>query len=566
LSAKQTLGGRYELGGTLGEGGMATVFEGVDTVLDRPVAVKVLASRYATDTTFVQRFRREAQSAAAMNHPNIVNVYDTGSDDSTHYIVMELVEGKTLREVIAEDGPLLPERAAEIAEAVAAALGFAHERGIVHRDVKPGNIMITPSGDAKVMDFGIARATAGESLTQTATVLGTATYLSPEQAQGEQVDARSDIYSLGIVLYEMLTAHVPFEGESPVAVAYKHVREDPMRPSALNADVPDPLERVVLKAMAKNPENRYSTANDMRQDLARFLAGRPVEATPLLPPDQTEVITRQARDTMVLPATGAMEPERRGMRTAVIVLLALLALLALGALFFFLAKNIIGPETAQVEVPDCVGNTENGCRQLLEAKGLQIGDVELEPSDDAPAGTIIDQDPGAGDQVDPDTKVDLTVSSGKQRVQVPNVTGKSEEAARSILENAGFNVFVNDEPNDEFEKGIVFDQKPKGGAKVQDGATVEIFVSEGPQTVAVPDCVEQTLDECRALLADAGLVLGTVDEGFCVPPVAPGTVCSQDPAPGTEVDPGTSVDVIVQTGEESPTPTGSPTPTETPPT
>ncbi|HYT80667.1 MAG TPA: protein kinase, partial [Actinomycetota bacterium] len=228
MADQKVLGGRYEIDSMLGRGGMAEVYLGTDRVLGRQIAVKVLGSQFSKDNSFVTRFRREAQSAAALNHPNVVSVFDTGSDDGTHFIVMEYIKGKTLSQVIREDGPLMPERAVEITLAVAEALAFAHRHGIIHRDVKPGNIMLTPSGDVKVMDFGIARATSSDSLTQTATVLGTATYFSPEQAQGEAVDARSDVYSLGCVLYEMLAGHPPFSGDTAVAVAYKHVKEEPV--------------------------------------------------------------------------------------------------------------------------------------------------------------------------------------------------------------------------------------------------------------------------------------------------------------------------------------------------
>src|SRR5439155_2992525 len=263
----RVLGGRYELEGELGSGGMATVYLGRDNVLGRTVAVKVLAPNYARDQAFVARFRREAQAAARMNHPGVVNVFDTGSDDGTHFIVMEYVQGRTLADVLKTDGRLMPDRAAEIGEAVAGALTFAHAQGIVHRDIKPANIMITTGGQVKVMDFGIARAiTAGDTLTQTATVLGTATYLSPEQAQGEPVDARSDLYSLGVVLYEMLTGQPPFAGDSAVSVAYKHVREDPTLPSRLNPEVPSGLEAVTMKCLAKNPDNRYQSADEVRAD------------------------------------------------------------------------------------------------------------------------------------------------------------------------------------------------------------------------------------------------------------------------------------------------------------
>src|SRR2546428_2038207 len=247
MAEPRVLAGRYQIDSVLGQGGMAAVYRGTDQVLGRQVAVKVLGDQFAGDVTFVTRFRREAQAAAALNHPNVVSVFDTGSDDGTHFIVMEYVQGKTLSHVIRDDAPLMPDRAVEIAESVAHALSFAHRAGIVHRDVKPGNIMLTPAGDVKVMDFGIARANTSESLTQTATVLGTATYFSPEQAQGEAVDPRSDIYSLGVVMYEMLTAHPPFAGETPVAVAYKHVKEEPVPPSSLNADIPADVDAIVMK-------------------------------------------------------------------------------------------------------------------------------------------------------------------------------------------------------------------------------------------------------------------------------------------------------------------------------
>src|SRR6266511_1304392 len=327
MADQKVLGGRYEIDSMLGRGGMAEVYLGIDRVLGRQIAVKVLGSQFSKDNSFVTRFRREAQSAAALNHPNVVSVFDTGSDDGTHFIVMEYIKGKTLSQVIREDGPLMPERAVEITLAVAEALAFAHRNGIIHRDVKPGNIMLTPSGDVKVMDFGIARATTSESITQTATVLGTATYFSPEQAQGARVDARSDIYSLGCVLYEMLTAQPPFSADTAVAVAYKHVQENPVPPSGLNRDVPTSLDAIVMKCLAKNPDNRYQSAEELRQDLARFQAGRPVMATPILPLAPTEVVERTARPTSVLPATatGAVEKPRRWAAWAILgLILALL--------------------------------------------------------------------------------------------------------------------------------------------------------------------------------------------------------------------------------------------------
>jgi hypothetical protein len=296
MAKTSVLKDRYEIEAPLGRGGMATVFRGTDRVLNRTVAVKILADRFAGDDKFVTRFRREAQAAARLNHPNIVSIYDTGDDDGAHYIVMELVEGDTLGDVLRRDGALPPERAAAIAGSVAEALERAHQAGLVHRDVKPGNVMLTPDGSVKVMDFGIARAASEDTLTQTGTVLGTAAYLSPEQAQGLAVDARSDLYSLGCVLYEMLTGRQPFTGDSPVSIAYKHVNDDPVPPSRVNPHVSPELDAVTLRAMAKDPQERFPSAGAMREALATRRVPAAAAAT------ATEPITGRRGDTAILPA------------------------------------------------------------------------------------------------------------------------------------------------------------------------------------------------------------------------------------------------------------------------
>src|SRR6266536_2597716 len=429
----RVLGGRYEIDTVLGRGGMAEVYLGTDRVLGRKVAVKVLEPQYARDASFVARFRREAQSAASLNHPNVVNVFDTGSDDGTHFIVMEYVQGKTLSQVI-KDAPLLPERAVEIAQSVAEALAFAHQNGIVHRAVKPGNIMLTPSGDVKVMDFGIARATTSDSLTQTATVLGTATYFSPEQAQGEPVDARSDVYSLGCVLYEMLTAQPPFSADTAVAVAYKHVREDPVPPSSLNRDVPAGLDAIVMKCLAKNPDNRFQSAEELRQDLARFLAGRPVMATPILPLAPTEVVERAARPTSVLPATatGAVEQPRRWVAWAIIGLIV--ALLVTGLVL--LAMNLLSSGSGLVTVPDVRGKPLRVAENILENQGFKAEPAGRQQST-YPKGTVADYDPKQAKVGD---TIRLFISSGGpvQKVTVPDVVCEPLDQALTRLSNAGF--------------------------------------------------------------------------------------------------------------------------------
>jgi serine/threonine protein kinase len=347
---------RYEVGRLLGAGGMAEVFEGRDRLLARRVAIKVLQAQFVRDPSFLIRFKREAQAAASLSHPNIVGVYDTGTEDGTHFIVMEFVDGRTLKEVIRAEGPLYPERAAEICADVCSALVAAHARGLIHRDIKPGNVMLTPEGKVKVMDFGIARATTSETITQTAAVVGTAQYISPEQAQGQTVDYRSDLYSLGCCLYEMLTGTVPFTGATPVAIAYRHVREDPTPPRMLNPDVPAPLEAICLKAMAKLPDNRYQTAAELHDDLERFRNGQPVHATPLLDPAATtQAISRDgaADQTAMLGgpvpadrATRYAEPEEEERRTSVgWIVVSLLALVLVGLAAYFITRALTGEDT-----------------------------------------------------------------------------------------------------------------------------------------------------------------------------------------------------------------------------
>jgi len=549
------LGGRYRIEAQIGSGGMAQVFRGQDTLLGRAVAIKILAQQFAKDQSFVSRFRREAEAAARLNHPNVVGVFDTGSSDGTHYIVMELVEGRTLSDFLSKGGRLTPDRAGQIAESVCRALAVAHKHGVVHRDIKSGNIMVTRDGEVKVMDFGIARLDTGaETIAQTAAVLGTASYLSPEQARGEKVDARSDIYSLGIVLYEMLTGRVPFTGDSPVAVAYKHVQEAPEPPSMLNSDVTPALDAIVLRCLAKNAENRYQTADDLRADLERARTGKPVQATPLLPSEETVVIGgRRASGgrTQMLAPTQA-PPTRR--KWWVPVLITLLVLGALGAAFWLLARGLLS-EPKTVEVPSVIGFTEAEARSRLLNEGLEVGEVTTEISDDEP-GTVIRQNPEARSLVQEGQEVDLVIARAVPRVEVPPVVGLDQDAAVAALEDA--RLLANIVPEESTEPlGTVIRQEPVAGEEVERGSEVTIYVSSGPPDVEVPDVICYSFGHARSVLDDAGLV--GVDAGTApADPRCPNgsKVAIQDPAARDVVPAGTTVRLYL--GEEEPPPTTPP--------
>lgn len=547
MSANRTYGGRYAVVEPVGSGGMAEVYRARDELLGRDVAVKVLNDRLSRDRSFVERFRREAQSAANLNHPNVVSLYDYGADDGAYYIVMEYIEGKSLGEIVGESGALMPERAAEIASDVAAALERAHSSGLVHRDIKPTNIMVTTSGQTKVTDFGIARAlgqsTEQTQMTQTGMVIGTAAYLSPEQAQGNPVDARSDVYSLGCVLYEMLTGRPPFTGDAPLAIAYKHVREDPVPPSAVNPDVPRELDAVALKALSKNPDNRYSSAHEMRDDLQRFLSGQKVHATPLMA-TQTVVAPPVTSGTQVLQRTETEyepppEPRRGGWY--VLAALLILALFGLGA--WLLANNFLGGES--VNVPDVVGFSEEDAEERLEKRGFEV-DVEPRPSD-RKEGRVFRQDPAGGEDADEGSTVTIFVSTGPEAFVVPDVRGEMFEDARDILREADLRVGQVTPQESEEPEGTVLDQIPAPPEEIEPGDSVALFVSGGAAEIPAPSVIGQTEDSA----VDEIEGLGLVADSIYVPDAAPaGEVIFQDPDPGTAMEEGDLVTITVSTGPE----------------
>jgi len=553
--------GRYRVEQELGRGGMAKVYRGQDTVLGRTVAIKILAPQFADDQDFVHRFRREAQAAARISNQNLVSVFDTGSDDGVHFIVMEYVEGRTLADLIAGGGRILPDRAIEIGIDVCHALEAAHAQGVIHRDIKPGNIMLDEKGRVKVTDFGIARVTStSETIAQTAAVLGTASYLSPEQAQGQPVDGRSDLYSLGCVLFEMVTGRAPFLGDSPVAVASKHVLEQPTPPSRLNPDVSPDLDAVILRALAKNPANRYQTAEEFREDLERVRRGMPVNATPLLPAGTTQVIDRPASRTAVLPPTAHREPEseRSNWWVPVLVTLFILGLLAL--VLFLLAQNLLNddpPAANLVTVPEVIGENRRDAERIITDAGLEVGDVTPVPAVDETQepGTVVDQDPAADEEVEEGTPVNLTVVEQPDLVAIPPLEGSTFEEAQAALVELGLEPVREDQASDTVEEGDVIGTEPPAGTEVEPGSAVTVFVSTGADAVVVPEVRCQSFASAQNELERAGLNSVISSDTVAVNPLCPlgRKVADQSPRPGEEVEPGTTVTLF---GGAEPAPTG----------
>ncbi len=559
----RVLNDRYEIHRRLARGGMAQVYLARDRSLDRPVAVKELVPEFAADPSFVERFRREAQAAANLSHPNVVGVYDWGAQDGTYFIVMEYVDGPSLSRVLRTDGPFHPRRAAEIATEVAAGLGFAHSRGVVHRDVKPGNVLLTRSGQAKVTDFGIARALSSpdEDLTQAGSVMGTATYFSPEQAQGLAVDPRSDLYSLGVVLYELVTGRPPFTGDTPLAIAYKHVQDEPARPSTMISGLPVSLEAIIMKLMSKRPDDRYSTAEDLRADLNRFLAGEPTVAERDLVAagaGAAAVVVSDEPATTVQAATvageavppvappdepTADEPKKRTWVFAVALVVGL-ALLG-GALFWFTRSLEEGNE---VTVPALIGLELDAATAALDEAGLEA-EVSRRPSDQFEPGIVMDQDPGKDEKVDSGSTVKLVVSSGPEIVEVPNVVLLTQTEATARLDEAGLTVKVTPREVAGAEPGYVVEQNPAPGTEVSPGDQVEIFVSVDAGTVLVPDVVGRPLAQAQTQIQAAGLRFATATEQSS-DSVAAGSVISTDPAGGSSVERNSTVNIVVSSGRE----------------
>ena len=566
-------GTRYRATERIGVGGMAEVYKAVDEVLGRTVAVKVMHPRYASDPTFVARFKQEAQSAANLSSPNIVNIYDWGAQDDTYYIAMEYVRGTDLKSVLEERGPIPIDKAADYGSQVCRALSVAHGYGIIHRDIKPQNLILTPDGTVKVTDFGIARA-GNTNMTQTGSVLGTAYYLSPEQAQGRPLGPPSDLYSLGVVLYELTTGTLPFVGDTPVATALKQVNEPPAPPRKLNGAVTPAMEAVILKAMAKNPAERYQTADEMRSDLERVASGLPVAAraggfvaagaagaaagpTAVAAMDSTTVMGRVPSDPPASPARTARPggkrpgiPVKRGISPWVWVIGIVAAVAILGGIAWAAGGVglLFGP--ALVEVPNVVGKSAPSAEIALSAEGLSAGVLTTATSDSVPTGSVVSQNPPPGTQARKGSKVALVISTGVAVAVVPDLSGMTEADALRAIQDQGFTIGpIARKASSTIAANKVVAQIPASGTTAKKGSIVSFAVSTGKPMSAVPDVVGNSESTALSKVEGAGFTVDTVHQFS--DSVTSGQVISTNPPGGTQAVSGSTVTIAVSKGPQS---------------
>ena len=575
MTTTRTLGGRYTVQDRIGSGGMATVYRGLDEVLGRTVAIKTMLPQYASDPSFAARFKQEAQAAAALQSPYIVSVYDWGKDNNTYYIVMEYLRGTDLKTGIRKHGALDGKKVAQIGSQIAQALSVAHKHDIIHRDIKPQNIMVQPDGNIKVMDFGIARAK-NSHLTTDNSVLGTAHYVSPEQTQGRELGPTTDIYSLGVVMYEAATGQVPFQGDDAITVALKQVNEQPKPPSQLNPNVDPQLEAIILKCMQKRPENRFQSANELYRVLRDYLAGRTsavngatatvripsqptnVVVTPVQPltnPQNTANVQRiRAAETRYRQPSATelaeMEEERargRRIRNVIIAILVLIALFAAGA--FALNKVLEGSKT--YTVPNLLNMTQAQAEQTLtKDEHFSLGEIKQSYSDNIAEGLVMEQTPAANRSMPDGTAIDLVISKGPkpdQPVSVPDVTNKTASEAIALLSSFGL---IPEEGDAVFSadvaEGKVADQEPKPGSTAKAGDTVVYHLSKGVETVKVPDVSGKSEAEAKQLIEAAGLKAETTTQQSA--DVQEGYVINQSPKADVSLEKGGTVTIVVSEG------------------
>jgi eukaryotic-like serine/threonine-protein kinase len=551
VAGNTVVDGRYRVLRRLGSGGMADVYCAEDTHLGRQVALKVLHRRFAQDQEFVERFRREAKSAAGLNHPNVVGVFDRGEHEGTYYIAMEFLEGRTLKDIIAEDAPLPQERVIDLGLQILQAAGFAHSHGVIHRDFKPHNVIVDSAGHAKVTDFGIARAGASE-MTETGSIMGTAQYLSPEQAQGHAVTATSDIYSIGVMLYEMLAGRLPFEGDSAVAVALKHLSEQPAPISQWRPDVHPALEAVVMAALAKDPARRWQSAEDLAggleaartqieagsnggQDTAGFAA------IPMPVADDTAPTQLAGATAPAVAVVDDPEPDRE--RRWPWYALGALALALVAVLAYLILSGVLAADKKQV--PRVTGKQLVEARAIMERAGFDVQTERVQSAQ--PFDQVLDQDPNAGEEADAGSKVTLEVSGGPGEVLVPPVERLTEVQAVRDLHKAALEVTVDPEFSDKVKKGIAIRTVPKEGSSVTKHTRVRLLVSQGPEQVSVPDVTGLTRASAESRLHDAHLEV-EVDEQESED-VAEGDVISQSPGAGAKLSRGSTVTITVSKGK-----------------
>ena len=565
MDEQRLLGGRYLLRDKVGTGGMATVYRAQDQVLDRTVAVKIMLPQYAGDATFAARFKQEAQAAAGLSSPYIVGVYDWGKDGDTYYIVMEYLRGTDLKSGIRSHGALDPKKVAQIGSQICGALSVAHKHEIIHRDIKPQNIMVLPDGNIKVMDFGIARAK-NSHLTQDNNVLGTAHYVSPEQTRGQELGPTSDLYSLGIVMYECATGRVPFDGDDAISVALKQVNELPVPPSQINPRVDPELERIILKCMEKDPANRFQTADELRAVLNAYLAGRPVDvpepthviggAETRVMSDQTQAMARPVAGPMgpgqtarsgINPAAAAyesVEPQGGGKGKVVAAVIAVIAVIAIAA---FAVMSLTGGNKG-VAMPNVIGMTQAAATKQLEDDGFQVK-VSQSYSNEVDKGKVMDQSPKSGQNQAKGSTVTITVSEGAkpaETVEVPNLIDKTQAEADAALKAAGLKGSASTEANDA-DEGKVFWQSTDAGQKVTKGSTIQYKVSSGPDTTSVPDLTGMTKSEAKSALENAGFGISWAEDYS--DSVASGSVVSWNP--DGKQQPGTTITVTISKGPET---------------